>query len=294
MQIEVWVLFTYGILSFLFGYYLRSKKIKYDKIINIILDYSLIITIAIFFSGIFLITDNDMKQAAFTFSSVYLGFWLGNERQRLDDKKMLKLFLGLLWQELRYNRHQLKVIESNFTFLFDGQPHIRLNAMRIGANYSLSGSLKNAAYNAYMTSGAISTLSSSSFKADETDEVFNAIESAYINIDYFKSFLFTVTTDFNQKAMIEGDLIQSPFINGAIGDMESKIKKAAQELVIAKRYTYNAVDVLENFLHKLGVKATEEELRKDVLSSEDKEIIARSIRKTHINPNEIYQKPDEE
>ncbi len=285
------ILLSFGLFSFFLGFYLQNNKIK--KFENILLDHSILITILIFLIGFYPSINSSLQQALFTFSSVYFGFWLGNKQKRRDEVTTLKYYLGLIWEEQRFNLHQYEVIIKNFTFLFDNPDKIPLNSLKMGTIYSFSGLLKVEAHNAYISSGAVTTLSSVPLPIKEKDELFNSIEIAYENTKHLKSFLFTVSTDFKNKASMAHLIINSPFAQQAADDMEEKVKDASRELMIARRSAIKARDNVDKFLNKLDVKQNTEELREDTLTDEDKEIMSRVIRRDPISPAEIFRKPTE-
>lgn len=279
----------FGLFSYFLGYYLQNNKIKNLK--KILLDHAILIAALIFILGLFGTNDSNLKQAAFTFSSVYFGFWLGNEQKRRDEIKTLKYYLGLIWGEQRFNLHQYEVMVQNYRFLFDNPDKIPLNAFKMGTIYSLSGALKVETHNAYISSGAVTTLTSVALPIAEKDDLFNTIEIAYSNVEHFKSFLMTVSIDFNSKAAMVGEIINSPFAQKAFDDMAAKVENVATELMIARRSAIKAKEDVDQFLNKLGVKQDTEEIREDTLTKEDKEFVSKVIRKVPISPDEVFKTP---
>ncbi len=280
----------FGLFSYFVGYYFQNHKVK--KLKGMLLDHAILFAVLIFVLGIVAINDSNLKQATYTFSSVYFGFWLVNEQKKRDEIKTLKYYLGLIWEEQRFNLHQYEIIVKNFRFLFDSPERISLNAFKMGTIHALSGLLKVEAHNAYISSGAVTTLTAVTLPIEEKDELFNVVEIAYINVEHLKSFLLTVSTDFRNKASIEGEIVNSPFVQGALDDMEAKVRDAARELMIARRSAIKARDRVDHFLNKLNVKQSTEELREDTLTDGDKEFINQVIRREPISPNEIFRSPD--
>src|SRR3989344_8571908 len=131
---ELMLFLGFGFFSFFLGYYLQNNKIK--KIKNVLLDHAILIAVLIFILGLFATADSNLKQGAFTFSSVYFGFWLGNLQKKRDEVKTLAYYLGLIWNEQRFNLHQFTVMEKNYRFLFDNPDKIPLNALKMSTIYT--------------------------------------------------------------------------------------------------------------------------------------------------------------
>jgi len=291
IQIPSYIFFVYGIASYLLGRYLNNGNTA--KIKNLLVKYSFFIAISILLLGVFIFKDENVKQASFIFSSVYFGFWLAEEQRKRNEVRTLKYYLGLIWEELRFNTHQIKVIESNYKFLFDTPQEISLNASKMGTVYSLSGLLKTGSHNAFISSQAVTTLTSEYIKPIErADNLFNTIEIAYSNIEHLKSFLHTTTIDFRNKASIEAEILRSPFKVGAIDDMKAKVKSTAEQLMIAKRTILKAKNLVNKHLDELGVKTDTEELRLSVLTQKDKKFIKQVIRTKPVSPDEVFQKTE--
>lgn len=291
VQVPNYIFIVYGSAAYLFGRYIAYGGVVKAK--NILVRHSFFVAILTLLLGIFFVKDESIRQAAFTFSSVYLGFWLAEERRRKNDVRTLKYFLGLLWEELRFNTFQVKGIEANFRFLFDVDREISLNALKMGTIYSLSGSLKTTSHNAFISSRAVTTLSAEHIKPTKrADELFNTLEIAYGNVEHLKSFLHTTTIDFNNKASMEAEIVSSPLKDGAIGDMKAKVKSSAQELMIAKRTLMNARDLVSKHLDELGVNADAEELRSSVLTEEDKIFVEQAIRTEPVSLEEVFRQPE--
>lgn len=281
------------IFSYLVGFFMKDLNLRKIKIH--IIKKSIVISLIVLVVG-FVVKNSDIKLVAFTFSSVYLGFWLNEEMKKLDDKKRLKMYLGLLWQELRFNVHQLDVIKKNYGFYLEDIQFIEMGLRRFDNIHTLCKLLKTNAYQAYMNSGAISTLGSDVFKnTKEADDVFNTLEIAYNDIEYLRSFLEPVLLDFETKVRIRYKLSESHNISqydsNMLNDLKTKIKQGANELAITYRTSLTARDKLDTVLDKLNVKAELNTERNSVLNDKDKDFIEKTLRIVLNNVTNPFQTP---
>lgn len=277
--------------SYLIGFFM--KDLNFRKIKVYIIQKSIVIALIALVIG-FTVNNQDVKQVAITFASVYLGFWLNEEIKRLDERQKLKLYLGLLWQELRFNIHQLSVIQTNYSFYLDDILFIIPNLRRFGNIYTLSKLLKKYAYQSYLNSGAINSLSSGVFKTTkETDDIFNTLEVAYNNMEHLKAFLEPVLLDFETKVGVRQGFLKDPqikrFDSNMLDDLKSKIKDGATELAITNRSCIEARDKLNSVLDKLGVKAELESERKSILGEKDVEFINKALRTAPLDIGNPFQ-----
>lgn len=281
------------VFSYLVGFFMKDLNLRKIKIH--IIQKSIVISLIVLIVG-FIVNNSDIKLVAFTFSSVYLGFWLNEEMKKLDDRKRLKMYLGLLWQELRFNVHQLDVVKKNYSFYLDDIKFITMNLRRFSNIHTLCKLLKTNAYQAYMNSGAISTLGSDIFKnTKEADDVFNTLEIAYNDIEYLRSFLEPVLLDFETKVRVRYELSKDPNVsqydNNMLDDLKTKIKQGANELAITYRTSLTARDKLDAVLDKLSVNAELDTERNSVLNDEDKDFIEKTLRTVPKNITNPFQTP---
>lgn len=280
----------FGVGCYLIGYFINFQKT--NRLSNFFFRYSIYITITIFLIGIFAPLENDIKQAAITFSSVYLGFWLGDAQKKKDEVKKLHYYLGLLLEETRFNIFIYEQIIINSTFLFTDVRLIPINAAKVGSLYSLSGRLKNVAHGAYTSSGAMAALSIVNRPTKEKDHLFNVIEISYNNIDYFKTYLLTVTIDFRNKAEGMSAIVGSPYEEGIINDMKAKVQSATKELKIAQRSSIKAQKVINDFLKNYRISHDTSELRESLLTETDKQYLREVIRSETRSPSDVFRTPE--
>src|SRR5689334_13227562 len=97
-------------------YVLGGKKDKINNTLTeVISRYSQYLAVLTFLLG-FLVTDIYIKQALFTYSSVYLAFWLGNVKQNYDKrqnaKKSFTNAIDFLGNELLTNSDALIILNK--------------------------------------------------------------------------------------------------------------------------------------------------------------------------------------
>lgn len=265
------------LISFSVYFYLKNRIPRMLR--NWFVDHSLFITLIILTLGL-ATADTNLKQLSFTFSSVYLGFWLGEQKGRQRDRRKLGFYLGLIWQELRFNIHQLENIKVNFNFYLDDPEFLKINFIKFSNVYSLSKLLKTSVYQSFISSGSVVTLTS--------DDIFNAMEIAYNDIKYLESSLEPVLLDYKTKMNINNlsislasGLDSTPYIQQVTNDIKNKISASAKEIAITYRDVSNARDALDKHLNTLGIKFKEDVVdRESVLTDEDREFVARSLRET--------------
>lgn len=275
-----WFPLTLSIFVAIVSYLLIKDRVSY-KTKHRLLEYSFLITLLIFVGGLF-IPNTNLQQASFTFASVYLGFWLNEQRKKLDDRRKLKFSLGLVWQELRYNRHQLEVIKANYGFYLDKPDFLQKNLVKFSHVNSLTELLKTNVYETFIANEAIVNLTK--------DDLFNTLEIAYNDIKYLQSALRPILLDYNTKVSILQSFGDGPYTGQILDDLKDKIKMAGQELAIAYRTTVIAIDKIDKQLNSMGVKVDEISERADVLVKEDKKFIENVIRETpKESPKQLFK-----
>lgn len=278
---------AYCLSFYLIGRLTGSNKIR--KVKNFILKHSFSLIVIAIGLAIFIIKDFNFQQGLFTFAGVYLGFWLGEEQKKKEDNKKIKYYLGMIWQELRFNTHQLNLIRMNFSFYLDDPTFLLANQKRLVNINNLSKQLKNNVYQSFFNSGSVTSLNTESLFStlEESDELFNRIEIAYNDMEYLKSYLLTVLLDFENKIFIWDKISGSRFQPMVIIDLKKKISDLARELAIARRTVLNARNFADKHLNKIGVKSDTSQLRNLILTDKDKDFIGKSIRNQPISIDEI-------
>lgn len=283
------------ILSYLLGFFL--KDFNFRKLKVSIISKSFYISILALVVG-FISNNTDIKNITFTFSSVYLGFWLNEEMKKIDERQRLKMYLGLLWQELRFNIHQLEVIKANYSFYLEDIQYVVMNFRRFSNIHTLCKLLKTNAYQAYLNSGAVNSLTAEVFKkSNESDDIFNVLEIAYNDISYLKSFLEPVLLDFETKVQIRTGMAKDPNIiqydADMINDLKKKITEGANELAISYRTCVIARDKVDMVLSKLEVKSDLETDRRSVLLDKDIDFISQILKTEFSNVRNPFQSHQE-
>lgn len=278
---------AYCISFYLIGRLTGSNKIR--KVKNFVLKHSFSLIVIAIGLAIFIIKDFNFQQGLFTFAGVYLGFWLSEEQKKKEDNKKIKYYLGMIWQELRFNTHQLNLIKMNFSFYLDDPMFLLANQKRLININNLSKQLKNNVYQSFFNSGSVTSLNTESLFStlEESDELFNRIEIAYNDMEYLKSYLLTVLLDFENKIFIWDKISGSRFQPMVIIDLKKKISDLARELAIARRTVLNARNFADKHLNKIGVKSDTSQLRNLILTDKDKDFIGKSIRNQPISIDEI-------
>jgi len=182
---------AFGLASYL-TYELTRDKIP-NKWKYFILSKSFVILIITLVTG-FVVSDNNLKQGLFTFSSVYLGFWLSEQVKAQEERRKLKFFLGMIWQELRYNRVQLETLIENYEFYMDDIKNIEIMYLKYSSTHSYTGFLKFTVYDSFVSSSVITNL--------KKDDVFNDLATAYTNMKFLRSASGIVLSDFEMKLRI--------------------------------------------------------------------------------------------
>lgn len=247
-----------------------------------VLNRSFIILIVTLLGGFFA-SDNNLKQALFTFSSVYLGFWLNEQIKIQEERRRLKFFLGMIWQELRYNRVLLETLKGNYKFFMDDEKNLEIMYLKYSSINAHAGFLKSSIYDAFVSSGVITGL--------KKDDIFNDITSAYTNIRFLQLALGIVLSDFTIKLKIHNaELIKTgtdKYSNQILKDLCVKIKdNAGKELAISYRAINKAIDKVDAYLNTLIVKSDAEKQSDSDLLEEDWTFIEGILRKS---PEKIPQ-----
>lgn len=281
------LIFIYiGLVVFSYAIYdlLRDRipnKWKYQ-----ILNRSFIILIATLLGGFF-VSDNNLKQGLFTFSSVYLGFWLNEQVKLQEERRKLKFFLGMIWQELRYNRTQLDSLKQNYSFFMDDDKNLEIMYLKLSSINAQAGFLKSTVYDAFVSSTVITGL--------KQDKIFNDLATAYTNIKFLQSALGFVLADFEIKLKVHHYALakngKNPYVGQILKDLGGKIKDhGGKELAIAYRTVCTAVDSVDEYLNTMMVKSDEDEKADSKLTKKDKEFVESILRKSPEKvPQDIFQ-----
>lgn len=279
-----------GLVLFSYAFYdlLRDKvpnKWKYA-----VLNRSFIVLLATIFGGFFVV-DNNLKQALFTFSGVYLGFWLNEQVKLQEERRKLKFFLGILWQELRYNRVQLETLKENYKFFMDDEKNLEIMYLKLSSINAQAGFLKSTVYDSFISSTVITGL--------KKDQIFNDLATAYTNIKFLQSALGFVLADFEIKLKVHHYALakngKNPFIGQILKDLGGKIKNhGGKELAIAYRAVCTAVDSVDAYLNTMMVKSDEDEKADSKLTRKDKEFVESILRKSPEKvPQDIFQEQED-
>lgn len=256
------------------------NKVKY-----FILSRSFIILLATFLGGFFIL-DTDLKQALFAFSGVYLGFWLNEQVKYQEERRKIKFFLGLIWQELRYNRVILETLKENYRFFMDHPDNLEIMFLKFSSINTHSGFLKSTVFDAFISSSVITGL--------KKDETFNELATAYTNIRFLQTALGIVLSDFEIKLKVHNFSLQKngkdEYVDQILKDLAKKIKNnAGKELAISFRSVSKAIDSVDSYLNTLTVKSSEEEKSDAILINEDKEFIREILQKSpEILPKDLF------
>ncbi len=281
------LVFVYiGLVVFSYALYdlLRDRipnKWKYQ-----ILNRSFIILIATLLGGFF-VSDNNLKQGLFTFSSVYLGFWLNEQVKLQEERRKLKFFLGMIWQELRYNRVQLETLKENYKFFMDDEKNLEIMYLKLSSINAQAGFLKSTVYDSFVSSTVIAGL--------KQDQIFNDLATAYTNMKFFQSALGFVLADFEIKLKVHHYALakngKNPYVEQILKDLGGKIKDhGGKELVIAYRAVCTAVSSVDAYLNTMMVKSDEDEKADSKLTKKDKEFVEGILRKSPEKvPQDIFQ-----
>ncbi len=254
--------------------YGKSIKKHFPRILS---HYSIYFALVILLTSL-LVADDSLQQGMFTFSSVYLAFWLGNLQNILNERRVERFYLGLLWNELRVNEHVLHNLMLNYNFFledFGAMPYffIRFSSVSKHLNH-----LKNSAYLSCLNSASITSVSS--------DDVFNNVEIAYNDVVYLKSLIGILDTEFmNKAALLEKGLVTDANLQKVLlEDAKNKILSGAEEISIVFSTTKRAKSQLSDLLSKLDVKVSEEELRTDLIGAEERKFISKVLRQKPAEP----------
>lgn len=251
-----------------------------DKVPNMlkhfILSRSVVILILTLVGG-FVVTDSNLKQALFTFSSVYLGFWLNEQVKSQEERRKLKFFLGMIWQELRYNRVQLETLKENYKFFLDDEKNLEIMFLKFSSINTHAGFLRSTVYDAFVSSSVITGL--------KKDDIFNDLATAYTNIRYLQSAIGIVLSDFDIKLRVHQYAIvqngKDEYVGQILKDLSNKIQNnAGKELAISYRAVCKAIDSVDTYLNTMMVKSDEEMKSDSNLTPDDKRFVRNVIRKS--------------
>jgi len=287
INISPQILIYVGIVLISYGFYEFTRGRIPNKLKYFILSRSFIILISTLIVG-FLSASNELKQALFTFSSVYLGFWLNEQVKLQEERRKLKFFLGMLWQELRYNRVQLETLKLNYSFFMDDEANLEIMYLKFSNLNAQAGFLKSTVYDSFVSSSVITGL--------KNDKIFNDLATAYTDMRYFQSAFGIVLSDFEIKLKIHSYATsrggQDKYVEQILEDLRDKIKNnAGKELAIAYRSVCIARDSVDAYLNTLMVKSDEKEKSDSNLIQEDKDFINKILRKSPEKvPQELFKK----
>ena len=213
----------------------------------------------------------------FTFSSVYLAFWLNEQVKFQEERRKLKFFLGMIWQELRYNRTLLETLKGNYKFFMDDEKNLEIMFLKYSSINTQSGLLKSTVYDSFVSSSVITGLAN--------DTIFNDLATAYTNIGYLQTAFRVVLSDFEIKLQIHHRALaingKDDYADQILKDLAEKIQNSAgKELAIAYRAICRSVDSVDAYLNALMVKSDEEQPSDSELTEEDKAFIKGILRKS--------------
>lgn len=257
------------------GYSLIRGRIP-DKIKSYVLARSFIFLFATLVGG-FLISNPELKQSLFTFSAVYLGFWLNEKVKFQEERRKLKFFLGVLWQELRYNRGILGTVKVNYNFFLNEERDLEIMFLKFSSINTHAGFLKSTVYDSFISSTVMTGL--------KRDDVFNDLADAYTNIRFLQSSLGIVLTDFDIKLKIHRHALEkngkNKYTDQIIKDLSKKIvDNSGKELAISYRSVCKAIDTVNDYLNTMVVKTTEEKRADADLTNEDEKFLGQILQKT--------------
>ncbi len=246
------------------------------RITKKILDNTFVATMLVFLSG-FILPGEILPQAAFTFSSVYFGFWLSEQVRNLEERRKLKFFLGMLWQELRYNRVQLETLKENYKFFMDKEGNLEIMFLKFSGINTHAGFLKSTVHDAFVSSSVITGL--------KKDDIFNDIATAYTNMKFLQSALSIVFSDFEIKLKTHHYAIATngsdPYAPQILEDLGEKIRDhAGKELAIAYRSVCIALASVDTYLNTMMIKSDEKLPYDNDLTEEDWKFISEILKKS--------------
>lgn len=218
----------------------------------------------------FVVSDNNLKQGLFTFSGVCLGFWLNEQVKAQEERRKLKFFLGMIWQELRYNRVQLETLMKNYEFYMDDIKNIEIMHLKFSSTHSHTGFLKSTVYDSFVSSSVITNL--------KKDDIFNDLATAYTNMKFLRSASGIVLSDFEMKLRIHQYAMSTngkdEYATQIMDDLGKKIKiHSGKELVISYRSVCKAIESTDNYLNSMMVKSDEKTKSDADLTQKDKKFI---------------------
>lgn len=281
---EIFHILSY-IVAYLIGFFFKTFDVK--KMTVFFINNSIVFALIFLVLALMPIYPTDyekaIQQGMFTFSSIYVAFWLTEQARLFEERRRLKLYLGLLWQEHRFNRNRLEEIKANYRFTFEPidmtqEDLLHLVALRFGNIKTICQKLKKTIYDSFISSGAIISINNNHLVSTKyADEIFNTLETSYNNLEYLESQFHTISLDFQTKLQLHATIMNkfgnNSMLDMVLDDMEGKVKAIAKEIAIAYRTTLLAEAKLDECLNKLHVPTSVSDLREDVLLEEDRTFI---------------------
>jgi hypothetical protein len=267
VPVNLLIYVSLGLVSYLV-YELARDKIP-NKWKHFILSRSFVVLIITFLAAV-VVSDSNLKEGLFTFSSVYLGFWLSEQVKAQEERRKLKFFLGMIWQELRYNRVQLETLMKNYEFYMDDIKNIEIMYLKYSSTHSHTGFLKSTVYDSFVSSSVITNL--------KKDGIFNDLATAYTNMKFLRSASGIVLSDFEMKLRIHQYAVSTngkdEFAMKIMEDLGQKIKNnSGKELAISYRSVCKAIESTDTYLNSMMVKSDEETKSDADLTPDDKKFI---------------------
>lgn len=213
-----------------------------------------------------------------TFVATLIGVYLSLHFTKVQEeaktnreaRKRERFYLGLLWNELRFNKHRVEEIKRNYNFKVDDPNLMKWTLIRFTNVYETIKLFKTTAYEALLSSGSVICISS--------DDVYNSIETAYADLKHFQSSAEGIFINIKENTTSIQVINEVSIRQELMLKIQDDIKFLARELAIAFRTTLKAIEVIDNHLLNQSVKLEVETLRNSVLEKNDQKFISNSIK----------------
>jgi len=191
-----------------------------------------------------------------TFLGIFIPLWINKNWQKKDERREMVFAMSYVWQELRKNLFVVEQIRVNFTFKLILEQIFAFDELTnmIDAKLSSMRRISQGLSNKYF----LSALNSKMFVRIDSDEIFNEVFSAYDNIKTFEVKLFVLCEDLLMKKA----LLRDPYSKLNQEDMnrfrktyEEQILSVYSEIIYCKKSLLKTIDLIDNRLDSLSVKA---------------------------------------